>query len=182
MQSNLNQALPTLIPILSLIWKKTFCGTSHAGYICRTVRNKLETGNSPNKDYLIFLIMEMAGDEEDEERERVITRLTEEACGMSVTRYNLFYAIERERRSHLQPSLATQLNADILFNSVMSNEDILFKWSIFGSDLDSDDGKVLIVRHYIKMWAFVELYKMENKNTLQKGKGLCKQLFTSTIK
>ncbi len=87
--------------------------------------------------------------------------------------------------------MATQLNADILFNSVMSNEDILFKWSIFGSDLDNDDGKVLlemIVRHYIKIRGFsfastfVELYKMENKKTLQKGKGLHKQLFTSTVK
>ena len=37
-------------------------------YVCRKIRETLETGHHPNKDYMIFAIMEMAGDEEDEER------------------------------------------------------------------------------------------------------------------
>ena len=36
--------------------------------MCRKIRKTLESGHHPNKDYMIFAIMEMAGDEEDEER------------------------------------------------------------------------------------------------------------------
>ncbi len=91
-------------------------------------------------------------------------------------------------RSYLQPSLATQVNTDILFNSVMSNEYILFQWSMFGGDLDNDDGKELlemIIKHYIKIRGFsfastcVELYKIKN---ITKRKGATrKELFTSIV-
>ncbi len=38
--------------------------------MCRKIRKTLESGHHPNKGYMIFAIMEMAGDGEDEEEER----------------------------------------------------------------------------------------------------------------
>jgi hypothetical protein len=37
-----------------------------AGYICRKVRKQLEKSKHKNKDDMIFRLMELSGDEEDE--------------------------------------------------------------------------------------------------------------------
>ena len=98
--------------------------------------------------------------------------------------YYLFYAIEEEVRCHLVLDLASKLSEgskDIITSAVMDSEDVLFQWSLFGADLELLQ---LIVKLYITISfanSCIELLKKAKKRTLQKGKGLCKEIFTSSV-
>ena len=101
--------------------------------------------------------------------------------------YYLFYAIEEEVRCHLVLDLASKLSEgskDIITSAVMDSEDVLFQWSLSGADRELLQ---LIVKLYITIRGFsfanscIELFKKAKKRTLQKGKGLCKEIFTSSV-
>ena len=83
-----------------------------AGYVCRKVKRQLECSKHDNKDNMILYLMELNGDENDEERgTEDWTNLLDrgELWHVSDTAYNLFYAIEEEVRSHLVPDLEAQM-------------------------------------------------------------------------
>ena len=73
---------------------------------------------------------------------------------------------------------------------MMHSKEVLFQWCLFGADLDNTEGKELlemIAKLYVTTRGFsfassgVELFKEENKKTLQKRKGIRKELFTSIV-
>ena len=106
--------------------------------------------------------------------------------------YALFYAMEVEVRSHLTPSKAGRMTdgtTELLTTAVLESDDVLFHWSMFGTDMDTGVGMELlkiIVQLYITIRGFsfansyVELFKQRTKKILQKGKGLRNELFTSS--
>jgi hypothetical protein len=79
----------------------------------------------------------------------------------------------------------------VLVNAVLNNEDVLFCWCLLAAGTDDANVQMLlkmIIELYVTIRGFsfatscVELYKQSIKKTLQKGKGIRKELFTSNIK
>ena len=167
-----------------------------AGYVCRTVKTELESCTNTNKEAMIFCIMELSGDEEDEERgtEDWVNLIDRGGLWhISDKAYRLFYAIEEEVRCYLAPEQAGQMDEgtkEKILSGILNSDDVLFQWTMFGPELDNKTGKELLER-IAKLYvtcrgfsfasSFVEKYKQENKTTLQKGKGLRKKLYTSNI-
>ena len=168
-----------------------------AGYIYRRVRKQLESLTHKCKDDMILCLMELNGDEDDEERGTEDWTNALDRGGLwhvSDTAYNLFYAIEEVVRQHLVVTAAntfTEGTREVILSAVMCSEDVLFQWCLLTADADDANGKDLlqmIVKLYITIRGFsfasscVELFKKANKTTLQKGKGIRKELFTSKPK
>lgn len=166
-----------------------------AGYVCRKVNTKLAASKHPNKDDMILSIHELSGDEENERGTEDWTNILDRGglWHISDTAYSLFYAIEDEVRCHLLPSLAPTMNEGTkaaIVSAVMRSEDVSFEWSLFGAGIDNEIEKELlemIVSLYVTTRGFslatscIENFKKENKKMLQKGKGLRKEIFTSSI-
>ena len=55
-----------------------------AGYVCRKITKNLEKSKDKNKDVMIFCLLELSGDEDNEERgtEKWTSEQTEEDCGI----------------------------------------------------------------------------------------------------
>lgn len=107
---------------------------------------------------------------------------------VSDTIYMLFVSIEMELRRHLAPA-----NPDLELISkskdVLENEDVQFYWATVSFDWEEREAEALlhmIVEHYITVRGFsftsgvMEKYKKENKKTVQKSKGLRKNLLSSS--
>ena len=76
-------------------------------------------------------------------------------------------------------------------SAVLNNEDVLFHWCMLAAGTDDADATKLLkmmVELYVTIRGFsfatscVEIYKQSTKKTLQKGKGIRKEVFTSNIK
>ena len=166
------------------------------GYVCKQVIKKLRQSTHTSKEAMIFCVYELCGDEEDERGTE--TWLNElDRGGLWHTNdmaYALFYAMEVEVRSHLTPSKAGRMTdgtTELLTTAVLESDDVLFHWSMFGTDMDTGVGMELlkiIVQLYITIRGFsfansyVELFKQRTKKNLQKGKGLRNELFTSSTR
>ena len=170
-----------------------------AGHVIRKIRNNLEHSSDSSKDDMILCIMEMYGDEWDEERGTEDWTNAIDRGGLwhiSDQAYGLFYAIEEEVRTHFKPAAASKLceekcQSPSVASAVLNNEDVLFHWCMLAAGTDDADANKLlkmIVELYVTIRGFsfatscVELYKRSNKKVLQKGKGLRKELFTSGVK
>ena len=120
-----------------------------AGYVCRKASKQLETSKHEEKDYMISCMMELSGDEENEERgTENWTNLVDRGGLWHVNdiAYYLFYAIEEEVHYHLVPDLASKLSEgskDIITSAVMDSEDVLFQWSLFGPRATAVDRKAV---------------------------------------
>ena len=90
----------------------------------RKLCNKFESESHPKKDELIFLLMECAGDEANEEG------------GTDLT-YGLFMIMEKVTRQYFITSeRATTVN--VIRDSLLKSNDILFQWSLIAAVSDGD--------------------------------------------
>lgn len=103
------------------------------------------------------------------------------------TIYMLFVSIEMELRRYLAANPDLELISKS--ENVLENEDILFYWALVSSDWEKREAEALlhmIVEHYITVRGFsftsgvMEKYKKEHKKTVQKSKGLRKNLLSSS--
>ena len=164
-----------------------------AGYVCRTVKKDVEKSKRKDKEELLFCLMELSGDEGDEDRGTEDWTNARDRGGLwhiSDMAFDLFCAIEEEVRCHLILGEMTEGMKENIMTAVIESDDVLFQWCMFGADLDSSQTRELlgmIVKLYITSRGHsfastcVEKYKQEHKKTLQKGGGLRKELFTSTV-
>ena len=70
-------------------------------------------------------------------------------------------------------------------SKILKNEDVLFYWSLISADWEDGESKALLMM-IIDMWitirgfsfasAWIEKYKLANKKSVQKSKGVRKQL------
>lgn len=66
---------------------------------------------------------------------------------ISDTTNSLFYAMEDEVCKYFTPKAASKLKEgtkDALMKAVLSNEEVLFLWSMFSVGVEDDDGKELL--------------------------------------
>jgi hypothetical protein len=164
-----------------------------AGYVIRKIRYKLEHITDISKEEMIYCIMDMAGDEWDEERgTEDWTNLIDRGGLWHVNdlTYDFFYAMEQEIQCHFQPVDITKEMSNVI-SKVLENENVLFYWYLLTSDIKEDDATKLlnmIVELFVNTRGFafasscVEQYKQSTHKLIEKGKGIRKEVFTSNLK
>ena len=161
-----------------------------AGYIPRALRKKLQNSAEPLKDKLIICLLDLLDDGEDEHvesHEWILSIDRGGLCHVNNTCYLLFQAMELEIRRHIQNDLTP--NFLHVQTSLMHNDDVLFYWSIIGCDWEEEESAALLpmvvnlwitIRGFSYCSAWVEKYKAEHKKSVQKSKGVRKQLISSS--
>ena len=102
--------------------------------------------------------------------------------------YHLFVAMELEIRKHLQSQSPQDVRfKDKMTDNILKNDDVLFYWSMLSADWSEGNAEVLI-HIVIELWitirgfsyasAWMEKYKASQKKTVQKSKGVRKQLIS----
>ena len=168
-----------------------------AGYVCRKVREQLESSSLSNKDELILSLIEVtAGDaidggDETEAWTNIIDRGG--LWHVSDMMYSFFFVLEEIVRQHLSMETLDKQDPGArqkLIDTVLHTEDIQFQWSIITADVDSDihvaqELSTRLINLYLTVRGFayasscLEFYKHEHKKTLQKKKALRKKLSES---
>ena len=161
-----------------------------AGYVVRKLRNKFGSESHPKKDELIFLLMECAGDEANEEGGTETWLNLVDRGGLwhvNDLTYGLFMIMEEVIRQYFSTSeRATTVN--VIRDSLLKSNDILFQWSLIAAVSDGDvESTVLfeIIKLYVTIrgYAFtkscMELYKQAKRKTIQKSRALRSNLFVN---
>lgn len=161
-----------------------------AGYIIRKLRYKLETFHNCNKDDMILLLFEFAGDE-------VVEGGDTEAWTNAIDRgrlwhinnqtYIFFVAIEEECRQFFTVTSKGNSTRKTVTEAVTQSEDVLFHWCLLTTNSDDDVAAVLlqeIVHLYVTVRGFafasscLKMYKQAHHKTLQKRRALRSEIST----
>ena len=101
------------------------------------------------------------------------------------TTFEMFVAMEHELRRHIHQGQLP--NLEHIITSVAENEDVLFLWSLISADWEESSASALlqmVIRQWVKVRGFsyasawLEKYKVAQKQTTQKSKGVCKHLIS----
>ena len=98
--------------------------------------------------------------------------------------YMVFYSLELQFRHHF----TTTKETGTILQKILQDDDLLFYWSLVSVnwDVEADELLRLIAEHWITIRgfsaasAFMEKYKQANKKTIEKSKGLRKNMISST--
>jgi hypothetical protein len=163
-----------------------------AGYVCRNMKAKLESSSLSNKDSLVSCLLDMKSDneQEDDVSEDWVNAVDRGGLWhVTDLTYSFFYAVEevvrtlREKKHfHLLTTVSSPWSPQwrkmtmFFFNGPCSQQ--------------NDNAPVLLhmivelyvtIRGFSFASSFVELHKKSSKKSLQKGKGIRKELFTSNV-
>ncbi len=160
-----------------------------AGYIVRSIKKKMKKSMHPLKEDILLCTFDLLDDGTESKQEsqdwvHIIDRggLTR----VNNSTFELFVSMEHHFRKHVCRFEAPDFEAAT--TAILSNEDVLFLWSIVSSDWEEDSATALldmVVKEWVKIRGFslasawVEKYKVARKQTTQKSKGLRKQLITN---
>ncbi len=158
-----------------------------AGYVCRTLRKRLESSTIPDKDDMIYALMELSGDEMNDQDTEAWTDLIDRGglWHISDDTYMLFLIIEECIREHVTIATASTVQGGkTLTDTLLKNEDVLFQWCILGVETNDVDLSLLrkIISLYVTIRGFafatscLELYKQAQKKSLQKKRALRKSV------
>ena len=161
-----------------------------AGYICRKLRNNLESSLEPFKDEMIDCIMHSAGDEAGEDAETELWLNAIDRGGLwhvNDTTYSLFVIIEQQSRQFFSMkshhSHEGQINHVIC--TLMNDNDVLFQWCLLSATIENHVAKTLFeklvwlyvtVRGFAFAKSWLEIFKQSNKTHLQKKKALRREI------
>ena len=114
-------------------------------------------------------------------------QLVGEASSLLTIRHHFFHAVEMNVRRHFSKISAPTLSAGskaALVESIATDEDLLFYWSI-SAEWEEKEEQILLwmvidlwvtVRGFSFAKSMLEMYKQAQKKTVQKSKGVRKQL------
>ena len=161
-----------------------------AGYVTRALVKKLKRSAHPLKEEMVCCLVEMNGPEENdtvdesEDWTRLINRggLTQ----VGNLTYGVFLSMELAIRQFLSrdPSQFGSIKAK-LKELIQSDDDIHFYWAIVSVGWEEEESQVLleqIIQEYVTIRGFsfasawMEKYKKAQKKTIQKSKGVRKEL------
>ncbi len=164
-----------------------------AGYVIRNLRQRLERGSYPLMEELVLCLEEMCEDDEDDDCSADWTKCIDRG-GLKLVNsrsYHFFHALETVVRRYFRLSSVQSISDGIkaeMVEAVVTDEDVLLFWSIVSAEWEEEEEKALLTM-IVKLWitirgfsfakSFLELYKQANKKTVQKSKGLRKQLNNS---
>ena len=166
------------------------------GYVCRQLRKKIKRGNHKFKELLLCLmalVKDRSSDHEECGNEEEWIKLMDRGglWYLNETTYSLFFSIEEETRESLKMLLhPTSKCKEKVIKTITNNENVLFYWQIATADFDIDDHEVhdilltMIVELYVTMRysyasSWMEKFKQSTKNTVQRSKSLCRDLYES---
>ena len=162
-----------------------------AGYVCRKVREHLETSHYDKKDDMIIAITtELAGDEMNEMGTEAWTNMIDRGGLWHVNdeTYELFVNFEDEVKQLMSIPRMTVEECDKkekLINDICCSSTVQFQWSLLMCDVETDIASTVlkeIVKLYVTIRGFafasscLEFYKQAQKESLQKKKALRKEI------
>lgn len=169
------------------------------GYVCRKVQENIESSSLPDKDDMILFMIELSGDEMDDEAgTETWTNLIDRGGLWHVNdnTYLIFYIMEEEIRRHLKITAITKLKFNeetrkSILEAILANEDLLFQWTLMIEAAVADDSigmavlrriatLYLTVRGFAFATSCLEIYKQKHKQHVQKSKALRKKVQTTT--
>ena len=161
-----------------------------AGYVPRAIRKRLERGSHPLKEELVLCLVELCEDDGTDVDASADWTKAISRGGIKLVNnktYHIFHAVEMNVRQHFSQTSAPTLSAGskVELESIATDEDVLFSWSIISAEWEEKEEQILL-RMLIDLWVTVrgfsfaksmlEMYKQAQKKTVQKSKGVRKQL------
>ena len=185
---------PDLQPVQPLTCEDANVIRYAAGYVCRKVYEKIRKSSRPNKDELLQSITDLVDANRGQEPSPTPTT----AWIMEVDRgglwhvkegtFMLFQAMEEEVREHFRMGKVSTIGAGYratVVNKIIDNGDVEFYWCMLTTDLSSVDADTLL-QMLVELWVtirgfsfvsgWIELYKQEKKENLQRSKSLRKKI------
>ena len=154
-----------------------------AGYIPRALKKKLSRSSDKNKKFLLVLDDLLECEEEDAgpSGEWISAIDRGGLCQINNLTFDLFLSMELTIRAYI----ISGYEFDGFKAKLMDNNDILFNWSMLTASWEENVADKILtmivdlwitIRGFSLASAWVEEFKAHNKKTLQKSKGLRKQL------
>ena len=164
-----------------------------AGWVSRTLKKELKKSGHPLKDNLQLCLWDLLDDgDEDEQQNDSKDWVDEINCG-GLTRINnitfeLFSAMEIALRKQIRTKYIKQFTAETK-HTIIKDDNVKFLWCIISADWEDECADTLIetiVQQWVKIRGFsyasacVEMFKTVQRKTLEKSKGLRKQLLPTS--
>ena len=164
-----------------------------AGYVVRHLCERLERGSHPLKEELVLCLADMCKDDEDSPDCSTDWTMQITRGGLKVVNnktYHFFVAMETRIRQFFRTTEAESLSSGMkgtMMQSVARDEDVLFFWAILAAEWEEEEEQALFpmlselwitIRGFSFARSFLEIYKQANRKTVQKSKGLRKQLIS----
>ena len=161
------------------------------GYISRKLYRTLKDSSHKLKDELCLCIAELNDVDPDElsEESNDWMRAVDRGGLKHVTNmtFAMLASAEVELRKHIHEHTANELNLTVAKEKILCNDDVQFYWEMVSVDWKEEVTTVLlelVIDEYLKIRghstasAFMEKYKKESKKSVQKSKGVRKQLLS----
>ena len=164
------------------------CGIRYAtGWVVRALTKKLAKSSHPHRSELRLCLLDFLDDDTDKPHESAEWVELIDRGGLfkvSNIAYELFLTMEKALRNIIQ-SCGQQCIPEDCIKSVTQDDDVQFIWCMISSDWSDACTDVLLemlasqwikIRGFSYASAWVEKYKAEQCKTIQKTKGVRKQL------
>ena len=165
-----------------------------SGYISRQVYRNLKDSKHILKDELCLCLSEMNDvdpDEMEDESSEWISVIDRGGLKhVTNTTYSMFASMEIELRKHIQSTTGlSELNILGAKKQIMESDDVIFYWSMVSSNWEEEVASILLemvissyvtIRGHSTASAWLEKFKRESKKSVQKSKGVRKQLISKS--
>ncbi len=171
---------------VSLTFEETNGLRYAAGYVPRALKKKLRKSAHPLKSELTLCILDMLddGDEEHDSSCKWIDMIDRGGLThVNTVTYHAFLLMEVELRKHLGAEPLPSLK-DVA-KIVKDSDDVQFYWSMVAADWEEEEAQGLLelvvdlwitIRGFSFASTWMEKFKAEHKKSVQKSKGVRKQL------
>ena len=158
-----------------------------AGYVCRTLHDRLKTSSVEGKEVLVLYLSDMNGSDKNGDGEEWINAINRGSLWqVNEEVFQTFLIIEELVRDELCLEKCTfDARKQQIIEKVVTNDDVLHQWSFCVPDAEESISNTLlkkVVELFVNIRGFafasscVELYKQANKKTLSKKKALRTEL------
>ena len=161
-----------------------------AGYVCRTLHDRLKSSNAEGKEVMVLYLSDLNGSDKSGDGEEWINAINRGGLWqVNEDVFQTFMIIEEIVREELclEKCVYETKKAQII-QKVVTNDDVLHQWSFCMSDAGENVSNAIlhkVVELYITIRGFafasscVELYKQSSKKALSKKKALRTELNVS---
>ena len=161
-----------------------------AGYVPKCLKNRLKHSSHPLKRELMWRLLDLTDEsddfiEDDETSTEEWLNRIDRGGLQHVTHktYTLMESMETALRQGLH-TIKTNFKENVT-ESIMKNEDVMFNWLMISGEWEDEEAEVLF-KMVIDLWVtirgfsfascWVEKYKLAHHQSIQKSKGIRKQL------
>ena len=185
---------PDLQPVQPITYEDANVIRYAAGYVCRNVHEKVKKSRQPNKNELLQSVTDLVDANRGKEPSSTPTTawINEVDRGglwhVKEGTFMLFQAMEEKVREHFRIGKVSTTGEGYratVVKKIINNEDVAFYWCMLTTDLSGDDADLLL-QMLVELWvtirgfsfvsSWIELYKQEKEENLQRSKSLRKKI------